>query len=316
MGGIIEPTRTIGDFDVKDRLPPRALSIEPEIGVYSLSSLFASSRDATASPPAVSPGQRPPSPPVSSNLGLLLLATDGVWDFVDPPDVLKCVQQVKPLWRTIEAAAKRETELLLRQQQQKQQGGIPTTSLGRRVASASDFTSLIRSSLGGGSNSTNKTNQQQPLMQQLQQQQHQSVPSGLRRISSWRRLLPSQANAAPHPAPTTLNNNASYSPYHHSSSPLLHAQHQQHQQHEATGSSAGGSPQGAAFEPPTPQILSQLCRLIVKKALKKGSTDDCTCLAAFIYPVTPGPPPVMPMGGGLPNRTVADCSEGSWPSLT
>ncbi|KAL8447008.1 hypothetical protein Emed_004692 [Eimeria media] len=58
--------------------------------------------------------------------------------------------------------------------------------------------------------------------------------------------------------------------------------------------------------------MSELARLIVKKALQKGSTDDCTCLAAFLYPVSPpaaaaaaaaaagsgGPPSATLLGAG------------------
>lgn len=301
LGGIIEPTRSIGDFDVKDRLPPRALSIEPEIGVYSVASLFSG-----ASSASVFPGTTFVASAVSPNCGLLLLATDGVWDFVGSADVLRCIQQIKPLWRAIEAAAKRETEVL-QHQQQKQQG----TVLGRQVASASDISSLIRSSLGGSGNSSNKL-QGQPLLMQMQQQQHHpsSVPSGLKRISSWRRLLPSQGAAATIPRNTSVNGNAIAAaagggchPPAFCPSQIGPQQHHQQAQHESPQGPLL-SPRGALFEAPTPQMMSELCRLIVKKAIKKGSTDDCTCLAAFIYPVAPRA------------STMARDSEGFWSSIS
>lgn len=310
MGGIIEPTRSIGDFDVKDRLPPRALSIEPEIGVYSLSSLFAA---ATQQGPQLA-GH--PASTVSSNCGILLLATDGVWDFVGPTDVVKCVQQIKPLWRAVEAAAKKEMEAqqqqqqLLLQQQAQQQQKSTVTSVSRRVASAHDFGSLIRSSLGSHSSSTNKLCQQQPPAatqgRQPAPSQHQHAGSaghGLKRISSWRRLLHTQPPKTGNPqVPLNSLFHSTAQPAFFSnpeaSSPHQGGMQQQLQRQDHTASPRATPPlasqegikgsQAPLLEAPTSQMMSELCRLIVKKALKKGSTDDCTCLAAFIFPVASG----------------------------
>ncbi|KAL8427212.1 hypothetical protein Efla_006493 [Eimeria flavescens] len=351
MGGIIEPTRSIGDFDVKDRLPPRALSLEPEIGVYSLSSLFAAPPAAAAAAAAAAPAAA-----AALNCGLLLLATDGVWDFVDSSDVLKCVRKTKLLWKALEAAAKKTVDLQLQQQQQQlQQHAVAAHPIRRKAASASDLSSLLRSSLGGGSSSsTNK--------QQQQQQQGSAMPSGLKRISSWRRLLPSQGLAASLPSNSSSNSissnfaaaSAATAAPASSPCPSPHQKPQQQPQQQEVFSSLGGlqqtngqasssnaaaAPAGGSygaqrqashggapgpFESVSPQLLSELCQRIVKKALKNGSTDDCTCLAAFLYPVHPAAAAAGGGGGeegGLSSlrlssaRASAESTEGGWSSL-
>ncbi|XP_026190554.1 uncharacterized protein LOC34624638 [Cyclospora cayetanensis] len=72
LGGILEPSRTVGDFDIKDSQPKGALSAQPEVAYLHL-----------------------------TTPGLLLLASDGFWDFVGPGEILKCLQQVQGVWRPI-----------------------------------------------------------------------------------------------------------------------------------------------------------------------------------------------------------------------
>lgn len=64
----LEPSRTLGDFDVKCRVPPGVVSIVPEIRTYQVG--------ADSDLPAQ---------------GLLICATDGVWDILTSRDVLSMV---------------------------------------------------------------------------------------------------------------------------------------------------------------------------------------------------------------------------------
>ncbi|OEH78159.1 hypothetical protein cyc_02474 [Cyclospora cayetanensis] len=216
MGGLIEPTRSIGDFDVKARLPPRSLSIEPEVGVYSLASLFAAAPSATED---AAGGAETPGSAISPNCGVLLLATDGVWDFVDASDVLKCMQQ-----NGVGVA-----------------GGSATRAPAAQAA-AGDAA---------------------------------AVPSG---VSFQQAAVDSSAAGS--------------------------------SSHWESPSRGGRSSQGGfpllPLALPTPELLSEVCHRIVKKAIKNGSTDDCTCLAAFLYPVSSsGSACVAAPSGDFPVRGVA-----------
>jgi len=64
----LEPSRTLGDFDVKCRVPPGVVSIVPEIRAYEV-------------------GGGSPLPAQ----GLVICATDGVWDILTSRDVLSMV---------------------------------------------------------------------------------------------------------------------------------------------------------------------------------------------------------------------------------
>lgn len=70
LGGVLEPSRAIGDFDVKDALPPGALSAEPEVTALNVEG---------------------PS--------LLLLASDGVWEALDALELAQCLRKVQPVWQ-------------------------------------------------------------------------------------------------------------------------------------------------------------------------------------------------------------------------
>ena len=92
LGGVLEPSRSIGDFDIKDSQPKGALSTLPEVAYLRL-----------------------------TGPGLLLLASDGFWDFVGPGEILKCLQQVQSVWRPLVKTAK---ESMQQQQQQQVQVGF------------------------------------------------------------------------------------------------------------------------------------------------------------------------------------------------
>ncbi|PFH37151.1 hypothetical protein BESB_036090 [Besnoitia besnoiti] len=72
VGGILEPARTIGDFDVKDAQPFGVLTATPDVARVRI---------------------RKPS--------LLLLGTDGIWDTLLPSDILACMQKIPQLWQLI-----------------------------------------------------------------------------------------------------------------------------------------------------------------------------------------------------------------------
>lgn len=251
VGGIIEPTRTLGDFDVKERLPPGALSIEPDIGVFKV-----------------------------KTQGILILACDGVWDSVNTRDVLKCMQSVKPLWKAVEAALKRETE-----------HRIPAAHLSesRRAASASDLVSAA-AAVGGASNFSLPNQLRNAASRNASQVFPPSaatatggVPSSIRRIASWRRFVnpyggQPKGEAAPSSsefgvlAREDFAENAAARP-----PELPAAEKEETLRAEAT-------PAAVFIEPPSSATLTALCKRIVRKAVKKGSLDDCTCVAAFITP--------------------------------
>ncbi|PHJ24631.1 protein phosphatase 2c domain-containing protein [Cystoisospora suis] len=72
MGGVLEPSRTIGDFDVKDVQPKGALSTEPEVTRVRV---------------------KKPS--------IMLIATDGVWDCVTTADIFEVLQKVREFWNVL-----------------------------------------------------------------------------------------------------------------------------------------------------------------------------------------------------------------------
>jgi len=82
LGGVVtngrieglEPTRTLGDFDVKMQTKPGVISIEPDVRFHRLSG------------EGSSPGQ-----------ALLVLATDGVWDAISGQDICDLVHARKEL---------------------------------------------------------------------------------------------------------------------------------------------------------------------------------------------------------------------------
>eukprot|EP00916_Digyalum_oweni_P023093 GHVL01038380.1.p1 GENE.GHVL01038380.1~~GHVL01038380.1.p1 ORF type:complete len:154 (+),score=23.64 GHVL01038380.1:608-1069(+) len=60
--GILEPSRTIGDFDIKYKQPPGVVSAVPELRYF-----------------------------LPSGSGLLILASDGVWDAIGSKEVTRCI---------------------------------------------------------------------------------------------------------------------------------------------------------------------------------------------------------------------------------
>ena len=73
--GVLEPSRTLGDFDVKRACQKEnIISIIPEVRYLDLASTT-DSRD------------NPNNSPVGC--GIILMATDGVWDFTSAKDVLE-----------------------------------------------------------------------------------------------------------------------------------------------------------------------------------------------------------------------------------
>lgn len=72
VGGVLEPTRTIGDFDVKASQPPGVVIATPEVRTFSVTK------------PA-----------------LVLVASDGVWDVMDASQLLRTLKKRRRLWRGI-----------------------------------------------------------------------------------------------------------------------------------------------------------------------------------------------------------------------
>eukprot|EP00917_Polyrhabdina_sp_WS-2016_P031269 GHVP01066674.1.p1 GENE.GHVP01066674.1~~GHVP01066674.1.p1 ORF type:complete len:638 (+),score=99.11 GHVP01066674.1:655-2568(+) len=68
VDGILEPSRTIGDLDVKWSQPPGVLSVIPDVRAYQVTA------------------------PV-----LVFLATDGIWDVLKPKDILHMIQKNQKL---------------------------------------------------------------------------------------------------------------------------------------------------------------------------------------------------------------------------
>ena len=82
--GVLEPSRTIGDIDVK-RMCPGAISSEPEVGIIDLLELATKEEAATAMANII--GNR-----VGIELGMFaILATDGVFDVMDHYEVVRNV---------------------------------------------------------------------------------------------------------------------------------------------------------------------------------------------------------------------------------
>lgn len=116
LGGVLEPSRTVGDFDIKDSQPKGALSTLPEAAYLRL-----------------------------TGPGLLLLASDGFWDFVGPGDILKCLKQVQSVWRPLIKTVKQPTLL--------QELGGPDANAANfysRRAAAATTSSCISSNGGQG----------------------------------------------------------------------------------------------------------------------------------------------------------------------
>eukprot|EP01056_Protomagalhaensia_sp_Gyna25_P005803 Protomagalhaensia_sp_Gyna_25__5802@NODE_854_length_2508_cov_23_211017_g674_i0_p1_GENE_NODE_854_length_2508_cov_23_211017_g674_i0NODE_854_length_2508_cov_23_211017_g674_i0_p1_ORF_typecomplete_len624_score107_00PP2C/PF00481_21/2_1e38PP2C_2/PF13672_6/5_6e11SpoIIE/PF07228_12/0_0027BSP_II/PF05432_11/4_1e03BSP_II/PF05432_11/0_023DNA_pol_phi/PF04931_13/4_9CENPB_dimeris/PF09026_10/22CENPB_dimeris/PF09026_10/23_NODE_854_length_2508_cov_23_211017_g674_i04182289 len=72
VGGVLEPTRTIGDFDVKASQPPGVVIATPEVRTFSV-----------------------------TKPTLLLVASDGVWDVMDASQLLRTLKKRRRLWRGI-----------------------------------------------------------------------------------------------------------------------------------------------------------------------------------------------------------------------
>ncbi|KEP63884.1 UNVERIFIED_CONTAM: protein phosphatase 2C domain-containing protein [Hammondia hammondi] len=83
VGGVLEPSRSVGDFDVKDAQPPGVLIATPEVCRVKV---------------------RKPT--------LVLLGTDGVWDTLCSADVLACVKKVPQFWQLLLAAFRERMEEL------------------------------------------------------------------------------------------------------------------------------------------------------------------------------------------------------------
>eukprot|EP01053_Blabericola_migrator_P002767 Blabericola_migrator_1__2766@NODE_178_length_11905_cov_212_545362_g155_i0_p2_GENE_NODE_178_length_11905_cov_212_545362_g155_i0NODE_178_length_11905_cov_212_545362_g155_i0_p2_ORF_typecomplete_len640_score73_94PP2C/PF00481_21/2_9e38PP2C_2/PF13672_6/4_8e10PP2C_2/PF13672_6/7_3e03SpoIIE/PF07228_12/0_0039DUF4337/PF14235_6/0_78DUF4337/PF14235_6/6_2e03_NODE_178_length_11905_cov_212_545362_g155_i043966315 len=72
VGGVLEPTRTIGDFDVKASQPPGVVIATPEVRTFSV-----------------------------TKPTLVLVASDGVWDVMDASQLLRTLKKRRRLWRGI-----------------------------------------------------------------------------------------------------------------------------------------------------------------------------------------------------------------------
>lgn len=72
VGGVLEPTRTIGDFDIKASQPAGVVIATPEVRTFSVSK------------PA-----------------LVCIASDGIWDFIDASQLLRTFKRRRRLWRGI-----------------------------------------------------------------------------------------------------------------------------------------------------------------------------------------------------------------------
>ncbi|KAL8440270.1 hypothetical protein Efla_004966 [Eimeria flavescens] len=119
LGGVLEPSRSVGDFDIKDSQPKGALSATPETAYLRL-----------------------------TGPGLLLLASDGFWDFVGPEEITKCLQQVQGVWRPLVNAARASS---LQQQQQQQQQPQQQEHRAVPVDSAASSSSHRASAVSGSS---------------------------------------------------------------------------------------------------------------------------------------------------------------------
>lgn len=86
--GVLEPSRTIGDIDVK-RLCPGAIIAEPEVGIVDLKDL-ASRAEAAASMSNMVGGVQPTG---GIREIVAVLATDGVFDVMDSYDVASNVMR-------------------------------------------------------------------------------------------------------------------------------------------------------------------------------------------------------------------------------
>ncbi|KAL8445656.1 hypothetical protein Emag_005066 [Eimeria magna] len=117
LGGVLEPSRSVGDFDIKDSQPKGALSSIPETAYLKL-----------------------------TGPGLLLLASDGFWDFVGPGEIIKCLQQIQGVWRPLLKAAKQ----FLAQQQQRRGQATPLASVDKPEVQHSLAASGSSSELEGG----------------------------------------------------------------------------------------------------------------------------------------------------------------------
>ena len=83
--GILEPSRTIGDVDVK-RLCPGAISPEPEVGIFDLKDLL--SRDEASSQLNNMVGA---SSSIFKTDMFAIIASDGVFDVMDHYEAATCV---------------------------------------------------------------------------------------------------------------------------------------------------------------------------------------------------------------------------------
>ncbi|EZG88172.1 protein phosphatase 2C [Gregarina niphandrodes] len=72
VGGVLEPTRTIGDFDVKASQPAGVLIATPEVRTFNVTK------------PA-----------------MILVASDGVWDVMDASQLLRTLKKRRRLWRGV-----------------------------------------------------------------------------------------------------------------------------------------------------------------------------------------------------------------------
>ncbi|KAH0476103.1 MAG: hypothetical protein KVP17_003336 [Porospora cf. gigantea B] len=72
LGGMLEPTRTIGDLDVKASQPSDCLSVVPEVRMTKI-----------------------------ERSGLLMIATDGVWDEMNGQEVFRFLRKHKDVWSVV-----------------------------------------------------------------------------------------------------------------------------------------------------------------------------------------------------------------------
>lgn len=81
--GVLEPTRTIGDLDVKANLPDDVISITPETRMIDIANRLVTPRNHT-------PRNSGSTPREGENLfqGMLLQGTDGVWDGLSGDEIL------------------------------------------------------------------------------------------------------------------------------------------------------------------------------------------------------------------------------------
>ncbi|KAL8446734.1 hypothetical protein Emed_004784 [Eimeria media] len=147
LGGVLEPSRSVGDFDIKDSQPKGALSSIPETAYLRL-----------------------------TGPGLLLLASDGFWDFVGPEEIIKCLQQIQGVWRPLVKAAKQ----FLTQQKQRREQATSSASAEKLEVQHSLAASGSSCELEGGSYESDPEREEGPAI-------HVPTAAALSRLSD--RLL-------------------------------------------------------------------------------------------------------------------------------